>query len=87
MDDYWIAFDGWGVYIFHTYQEKFANLELMRTPEFNQDLCVVLKNPSGIARPTGWGGLTPKRDVATGALTLVKIPRGFVRPMPHIPAK
>jgi len=78
----WVIFDGFGVQIFSTREERYANFDNMTDAEYNKDKCSIVLVPSYDSS----GSSTCEKDMDTGDITIIQRPRGYSRASPHIPA-
>jgi hypothetical protein len=83
MSDTWVIFDGWGVQVFFTREEQYANLNNMSDSEYNKGLCSIVLNVPGY---TGVGRRACQKDMTSGVITIIERPRGYSPAVPHIPA-
>ena len=82
-ENIWVIFDGFGVQVFFTKEEEYANYNNMSDTEYNKAKCSVELNVPGYM---GVGRTACQKDMITGDITIIVRPRGYAAPVPHVPA-
>ncbi len=81
--DIWVIFDGFGVQVFFTEEEKYANFSDMSDEEYNKAKCSIAKN---VPNFTGLGRQQCVKDMTSGNISVIERPRDWKPVHPHIPA-
>jgi hypothetical protein len=80
----WVICDGFGVQIFFTREERFANFNNMSDSEYNKDKCSISLNVPSF---DGSGYSACEKNMDTGEITIIERDRKYQPVYPHIPAQ
>jgi hypothetical protein len=81
--DIWVIFDGFGVQIFYTLEEQYANFNYMQDEYYNKEKCSIFVNVPGFS---GQGSQACEKDMDTGVITIIQRSREYQAVVPHVPA-
>jgi hypothetical protein len=84
----WVIFDGYGIMVFRTFEQRYANLNLL-TEAYNLSKCSIALNPCGYkGDPQGRDGhdIFYQKNMTTGTVSIITIEE-FIEQVvyPHIP--
>lgn len=79
----WVIFDGFGIQVFYTKEERYANFNSMADSDYNKTKCSIVLNVPDF---TGIGYEACQKDMSTSVITIIQRNRGYQPVTPHIPA-